>query len=58
MNGDHIGAAVFAAAAIVFLWRYEGPWLAEHAPRWRLLLLIAGTAAIAASLFYYLGWIG
>ncbi|QMT40684.1 hypothetical protein [Neisseria shayeganii] len=58
MNGDQIGAAAIAVAAIVFLWWYKGPWLAEQAPRWRLPLLIAGTAAITASLLYYLGWIG
>lgn len=58
MNGDQIGATVFAVAAIVFLWHYQSAWLAEAAPRWRLPLLVAGTAAIAASLLHYLGWPG
>ena len=55
MNGDQIGAAVFAAAAVLYLWRYEGPLLAELNPLWRRLLIGGGRLAIILSLLHYLG---
>lgn len=55
MNGDQIGAAVFAAAAVLYLWRYEGPLLAELNPLWRRLLIGGGSLAIILSLLHYLG---
>lgn len=55
MNADQIGAVLFAAAALIYLWRYESPLLQDLHPLWRILLLWGGSAVIAAALLHYLG---
>ena len=60
MDGDTIGAIVFALAALFFVWRYLAADLrhSEIHPIWRQLLIGSGIAAIVASLLYYLGIFG
>lgn len=57
MNGDSIGAIVFAAAAGLLVWRYLNADLQRLGirPLWRHLLIGGGLAAIAVSLLHYLG---
>ena len=60
MDGDTIGAIVFALAALFFVWRYLAADLQHSAirPIWRRLIIGSGIAAIIASLLYYLGILG
>ena len=60
MDGDTIGAIVFALAALLFVWRYLAADLRHSAirPVWRQLIIGGGIAAIVASLLYYLGILG
>ena len=60
MDGDTIGAIVFALAALLFVWRYLAADLrhSEIRPIWRWLIIGSGIAAIVASLLYYLGIFG
>ena len=60
MDGDTIGAIVFALAALLFVWRYLATDLrqSEIRPIWRRLIIGSGIAAIVASLLYYLGILG
>ena len=60
MDGDTIGAIVFALAALFFVWRYLAADLrySEIRPIWRQLLIGGGIAVIIASLLYYLGILG
>ena len=60
MDGDTIGAIVFALAALFFVWRYLAADLQHSAirPIWRRLIIGSGIAAIVASLLYYLGIFG
>lgn len=57
MNGDSIGAIVFAAAAGLFVWRYPNADLQRLGirPLWRHLLIGGGLAVITACLLFYLG---
>ena len=60
MDGDTVGAIVFALAALLFVWRYLAADLrhSEIRPIWRQLLIGGGIAVIIASLLYYLGIFG
>ena len=60
MDGDTIGAIVFALAALLFVWRYLAADLrhSEIRPIWQRLIIGSGIAAIVASLLYYLGIFG
>ena len=60
MDGDTIGAIVFALASLLFVWRYLAADLrhSEIRPIWRQILIGSGIAAIVASLLYYLGIFG
>ena len=60
MDGDTIGAIVFALASLLFVWRYLAADLrhSEIRPIWRQLLIGSGIAVIIASLLYYLGIFG
>ena len=60
MDGDTIGAIVFALAALLFVWRYLAADLrhSEIRPIGRRLIIGGGIAAIVASLLYYLGILG
>lgn len=60
MDGDTIGAIVFALAALLFVWRYLAADLRHSAirPVWRQILIGSGIAVIIASLLYYLGILG
>ena len=57
MDGDTIGAIVFALASLLFVWRYLATDLrySEIRPIWRQILIGSGIAVIIASLLYYLG---
>ena len=57
MDGDTIGAIVFALASLLFVWRYLAADLrhSEIRPIWRQILIGSGNAVIIASLQYYLG---
>ena len=57
MDGDTIGAIVFALASLLFVWRYLAADLrhSEIRPVWRQLIIGGGIAVIIASLLYYLG---
>lgn len=57
MDGDTIGAIVFALASLLFVWRYLAADLrhSEIRPIWRQILIGSGIAVIIASLLYYLG---
>lgn len=57
MDGDTIGAIVFALAALFFVWRYLAADLQHSAirPIWRRLIIGSGITVIVASLLYYLG---
>ena len=56
MDGDTIGAIVFALASLLFVWRYLAADLrhSEIRPIWRQLII----GGIIASLLYYLGIFG
>ena len=58
MNGDSIGAIVFAAAAGLFVWHRLGSDLQQSGlrPIWRHLIIGSGLAVITVCLLYYLGW--
>lgn len=60
MDGDTIGAIVFALASLLFVWRYLAADLrhSEIRPIWRQILIGSGIAVIIASLLYYLGILG
>ncbi|OAM32067.1 hypothetical protein A7P96_03495 [Eikenella sp. NML03-A-027] len=60
MDGDTIGAIVFALASLLFVWRYLAADLrhSEIRPIWRQILISSGIAVIIASLLYYLGIFG
>lgn len=60
MDGDTIGAIVFALASLLFVWRYLAADLrhSEIRPIWRQILIGGGIAVIIASLLYYLGIFG
>ena len=60
MDGDTVGAIVFALASLLFVWRYLATDLrySEIRPIWRQILIGSGIAAIVASLLYYLGIFG
>lgn len=60
MDGDTIGAIVFALASLLFVWRYLAADLrhSEIRPIWRQLIIGSGIAIIVASLLYYLGIFG
>ena len=60
MDGDTIGAIVFALASLFFVWRYLAADLrhSEIRPIWRQLIIGSGIAVIIASLLYYLGIFG
>ena len=60
MDGDTVGAIVFALASLLFVWRYLAADLqhSEIRPIWRRLIIGSGIAAIVASLLYYLGIFG
>ena len=60
MDGDTIGAIVFALAALFVVWRYLAADLrhSEIHPVWRKLIIGSGIAVIIASLLYYLGIFG
>ncbi len=60
MDGDTIGAIVFALASLLFVWRYLAADLrhSEIRPIWRQILIGSGIAVIVASLLYYLGIFG
>ncbi|EEG24961.1 Uncharacterised protein [Eikenella corrodens] len=60
MDGDTIGAIVFALASLLFVWRYLAADLrhSEIRPIWRQILIGSGIAVIIASLLYYLGIFG
>ena len=60
MDGDTIGAIVFALASLLFVWRYLAADLrhSEIRPIWRQILIGSGMAVIIASLLYYLGIFG
>ena len=60
MDGDTVGAIVFALASLLFVWRYLAADLrhSEIRPIWRQLLIGGGIATIVASLLYYLGIFG
>ena len=60
MDGDTIGAIVFALAALFFVWRYLAADLQHSAirPIWRRLIIGGGITVIVASLLYYLGIFG
>ena len=60
MDGDTIGAIVFALASLLFVWRYLAADLrhSEIRPIWRHILIGSGIAVIIASLLYYLGIFG
>jgi len=60
MDGDTVGAIVFALASLLFVWRYLATDLrhSEIRPIWRQLLIGSGIAVIIASLLYYLGIFG
>ena len=60
MDGDTIGAIVFALAALFFVWRYLAADLrhSEIRPIWRQILIGSGITVIVASLLYYLGIFG
>ena len=57
MDGDTVGAIVFALASLLFVWRYLAADLrhSEIRPIWRQILIGSGIAVIIASLLYYLG---
>ncbi len=57
LNGDTLGAIIFALAAGLFVWRFLSADLQRSGirPVWRHLLIGGGLAAIAASLLHYLG---
>ena len=57
MDGDTIGAIVFALASLLFVWRYLAANLrhSEIRPIWRQILIGSGIAVIIATLLYYLG---
>ena len=57
MDGDTIGAIVFALASLLFVWRYLAADLrhSDIRPIWRQILIGSGIAVIIASLLYYLG---
>ena len=52
MDGDTIGAIVFALASLLFVWRYLAADLrhSEIRPIWRQILIGSGIAVIIASL--------
>ena len=60
MDGDTIGAIVFALASLLLVWRYLAADLrhSEIRPIWRQILIGSGIAVIIASLLYYLGIFG
>ena len=60
MDGDTVGAIVFALASLLFVWRYLAADLrhSEIRPIWRQILIGSGIAVIVASLLYYLGIFG
>ena len=60
MDGDTVGAIVFALASLLFVWRYLAAYLrhSEIRPIWRQILIGSGIAVIIASLLYYLGIFG
>ena len=60
MDGDTVGAIVFALASLLFVWRYLAADLrhSEIRPIWRQLIIGSGIAIIVASLLYYLGIFG
>ncbi len=60
MDGDTVGAIVFALASLLFVWRYLATDLrhSEIRPIWRQILIGSGIAVIIASLLYYLGIFG
>ena len=60
MDGDTIGAIVFALASLRFVWRYLAADLRHSEIRhiWRQILIGSGIAVIIASLLYYLGIFG
>ena len=60
MDGDTIGAIVFALASLLFVWRYLAADLrySEIRPSGRQLLIGGGIAVIIASLLYYVGILG
>ncbi|OAM46310.1 hypothetical protein A7Q03_03345 [Eikenella sp. NML99-0057] len=60
MDGDTIGAIVFALASLLFVWRYLAADLrhSEIRPVWRQLIIGGGITVIIASLLYYLGIFG
>ncbi|ETA84391.1 hypothetical protein [Eikenella corrodens] len=60
MDGDTVGAIVFALASLLFVWRYLAADLrhSEIRPIWRQILIGSGIAVIIASLLYYLGIFG
>ena len=60
MDGDTVGAIVFALASLLFVWRYLAADLrhSEIRPVWRQLIIGGGIAVIIASLLYYLGIFG
>ncbi len=60
MDGDTVGAIVFALASLLFVWRYLAADLrhSEIRPIWRQILIGGGIAVIIASLLYYLGIFG
>lgn len=60
MDGDTVGAIVFALASLLFVWRYLATDLrySEIPPIWRQILIGSGIAVIIASLLYYLGIFG
>lgn len=60
MDGDTIGAIVFALASLLFVWRYLAADLrhSEIRPIWRQLIIGSGIAIIVDSLLYYLGIFG
>ena len=60
MDGDTVGAIVFALASLLFVWRYLATDLrySEIRPIGRQSLIGSGIAVIIASLLYYLGIFG
>ena len=56
MDGDTVGAIVFALASLLFVWRYLATDLrySEIRPIWRQILICSGIADIVSSLLYYL----
>ncbi|MFC2417783.1 MAG: hypothetical protein ACFNQI_07540 [Eikenella corrodens] len=60
MDGDTVGAIVFALASLLFVWHYLAADLrhSEIRPIWRQILIGSGIAVIIASLLYYLGIFG